>query len=39
MAKPTRTVSFTLPEQLDDALTDLARRRNSSRSALVREAL
>ncbi len=39
MAKPMRTVSFKLPEHLDDALSDLARRRNSSRSALVREAL
>lgn len=39
MANPMRTVSFKLPEGLDDALTDLARRRNSSRSALVREAL
>lgn len=39
MAKPMRTVSFKLSEQLDDALTDLARRRKSSRSALVREAL
>ena len=39
MARPMRTVSFKLPEQLDDALTDLARRRKSSRSALVREAL
>ncbi|MGI8510055.1 MAG: ribbon-helix-helix protein, CopG family [Gemmatimonadaceae bacterium] len=28
-----RTVSFKLPEQLDDALSDMARRRNSSRSA------
>lgn len=34
-----RTVSFTLPESLDDALTALARARRSSRSALVREAL
>ena len=34
-----RTVSFKLPEALDDALSDLARRRKSSRSALVREAL
>jgi predicted transcriptional regulator len=34
-----RTVSFKLPEDLDDALTELARRRNSSRSALLREAL
>lgn len=34
-----KTVSFKLPEELDDALTDLARRRKSSRSALVREAL
>ena len=39
MANPMRTVSFKLPEGLDDALSDLARRRNSSRSALVREAL
>lgn len=39
MANPMRTVSFKLPGQLDDALTDLARRRRSSRSALVREAL
>ena len=39
MANPMRTVSFKLPEQLDDALSDLARRRKSSRSALVREAL
>ena len=39
MANPMRTVSFKLPEHLDDALSDLARRRRSSRSALVREAL
>jgi Arc/MetJ-type ribon-helix-helix transcriptional regulator len=39
MSNPMRTVSFKLPEQLDDALSDLARRRKSSRSALVREAL
>jgi predicted transcriptional regulator len=39
MASPMRTVSFKLSEQLDDALSDLARRRKSSRSALVREAL
>jgi predicted transcriptional regulator len=39
MANPMRTVSFKLPEQLDDALSDLARRRGASRSALVREAL
>lgn len=39
MANPMRTVSFKLPEKLDDALSDLARRRNSSRSAVVREAL
>jgi predicted transcriptional regulator len=37
--KPMRTVSFKLPERLDDALSDLARRRKSSRSALVREAV
>jgi len=39
MANPMRTVSFKLPEELDDALSEMARRRNSSRSALVREAL
>ena len=39
MTNPMRTVSFKLPEALDDALSDLARRRRSSRSALVREAL
>ena len=39
MASPMKTVSFKLPEQLDNALTDLAKRRKSSRSALVREAL
>jgi predicted transcriptional regulator len=39
MAKPMRTVSFKLPEQLDDALSELARRRKSNRSAVVREAL
>lgn len=39
MTNPMRTVSFKLPERLDDALTDLARRRSSSRSALVRQAL
>ena len=39
MVSPMRTVSFKLSGQLDDALSDLARRRNSSRSALVREAL
>lgn len=39
MANPMRTVSFKLPEALDEALTELARRRKSSRSALVREAL
>jgi metal-responsive CopG/Arc/MetJ family transcriptional regulator len=39
MPGPMRTVSFKLPEALDDALDDLARRRKSTRSALVREAL
>jgi predicted transcriptional regulator len=34
-----RTVSFKLPESLDDALTALARARGLSRSAIVREAL
>ncbi len=39
MANPMRTVSFKLSDRLDDALSDLARRRKSSRSAIVREAL
>jgi metal-responsive CopG/Arc/MetJ family transcriptional regulator len=39
MASLMRTVSVKLSERLDDALSDLARRRKSSRSALVREAL
>ena len=39
MAAPMRTVSFKLPEDLDDALSELARSRGASRSALVREAL
>ena len=39
MRTPMRTVSFKLPEDLDDALNELARSRGSSRSALVREAL
>jgi predicted transcriptional regulator len=34
-----RTVSFKLPPVLDDALSELARRRHASRSALVREAI
>ena len=39
MATPMRTFSFKLPEDLDDALTALARSRGASRSALVRQAL
>ena len=39
MPGPMRTVSFKLPEELDDALSELARTRRSSRSALLREAL
>jgi Arc/MetJ-type ribon-helix-helix transcriptional regulator len=39
MANPMRTVSFKLPESLDDELTELARARRTSRSAIVREAL
>jgi predicted transcriptional regulator len=39
MASAMRTVSFKLPERLDAALDELARRRKSSRSALVREAI
>jgi Arc/MetJ-type ribon-helix-helix transcriptional regulator len=39
MATPMRTVSFKLPDELDDTLNELARSRGASRSALVREAL
>ncbi len=39
MPPPMRTVSFKLPEDLDDALNELARSRGASRSSLVREAL
>jgi len=39
MAAPMRTVSFGLPEDLDDALSELARSRGASRSSVVREAL
>ena len=39
MADPMRTVSFKLPGRLDDALSQLARRRKASRSSLVREAI
>jgi predicted transcriptional regulator len=39
MGNPMRTVSFKLSEGLDDALSELARQRRSSRSALAREAL
>lgn len=34
-----KTISFKLSKELDDALTDLARKRKVSRSSLVREAL
>lgn len=39
MSARMRTASFKLTKQLDDALTELARRRSASRSALVREAI
>jgi Arc/MetJ-type ribon-helix-helix transcriptional regulator len=39
MSDAMRTVSFKLPVELDRKLEDLARRRRSSRSAVVREAL
>ena len=39
MQGPMRTVSFKLPADLDEALDELARRRRSSRSAVVRGAL
>ena len=34
-----RVVSIKLPEELDQQLTEIARRRNASRSAILREAL
>jgi len=34
-----RVVSIKLPEKLDEELSDIARRRNASRSAILREAL
>lgn len=36
---PMRTISIKLPVVLDAALSELAKRRNSSRSAVVREAI
>ena len=39
MPRPMKTVSFKLTPELDKSLTDLARLRKSSRSAVVREAL
>lgn len=39
MAGPLRTVSFNLPEELNERLTRLAQARQISRSALAREAL
>ena len=39
MTEPMRTISLKLPEHLDRALTELAKRRQASRSALLREAI
>ena len=39
MGEPMRTISIKVPEALDRALTELAERRNASRSAILREAL
>ena len=39
MGGPMRTISIKLPEGLDRALTELAKRCNASRSALLRQAL
>ena len=39
MPPPMRTVSFKLPISLDEALSELARQRNVSRSELLREAI
>lgn len=37
--KPMKIASFKLPEDLDRSITELARRRHTSRSAVVRDAL
>ena len=34
-----RTISLKVPADLDEALTELAKRRHSTRSAVLREAL
>lgn len=39
MPEPMSSASLKLPKELDRALTELARRRRSSRSALLREAV
>jgi metal-responsive CopG/Arc/MetJ family transcriptional regulator len=39
MAEPMRTISLKLPEDLDRVLSKLAKRRGSTRSALLREAV
>ena len=39
MTAPMRTVSFKLPQELDDALDRLARQRHASKSELARDAL
>ncbi len=39
MPTPMRTVSIKLPEALDAAVTELAARQQTNRSAVVREAL
>jgi hypothetical protein len=39
MPKPMRTVSFKLPADLDRMVSEVARQRRSTRSAVVRDAL
>ena len=39
MGQPMQTVSLKLPRELDEALTELARKRGSTRSSLIREAI
>ncbi|MDF1563775.1 MAG: ribbon-helix-helix domain-containing protein [Deltaproteobacteria bacterium] len=39
MREPMRTISLKIPARLDRLLTVLARRRGTSRSAVLREAL
>jgi len=39
MGEPMRTISLKVPAELDEALTELAKRHHRTRSAVLREAL